>query len=329
MSTIAELSSEPKYTIKTVCAQTGIRAVTLRAWERRYALLNPQRGENLYRRYSEQDIAVLRWIKSRVDGGLAISTAAQELKTMLQRGMWPEPVPSVAAPVARTWRKPPQDYASGLYSALVNHNELTAAEILQESQGQFDLDTLCLQIILPCLRAIGDAWERGAIRVATEHFASTFLRGKLHSIFQAYPLRRSTPVILCGCAPGELHEIGSLIFATMLRRDGYRVEYLGPDLPLEDLVEYARYAQPDMICLAATMEENALGLRRLQPALEKLKNVPTFGFGGGAFNRQPALRESVPGVFLGEDLLEASETVHKLLRDYFTPFQRYHRGLRF
>ena len=69
--TIADLPDTSQYTIKTVCALTGIRAVTLRAWERRYHVLRPQRTGGNYRLYSERDVAILRWLKSRVDGGLA------------------------------------------------------------------------------------------------------------------------------------------------------------------------------------------------------------------------------------------------------------------
>lgn len=62
MTTINDFSEEPRYTIKSVSVQTGIRPVTLRAWERRHDLLSPHRSENRYRLYSERDIAILRWI---------------------------------------------------------------------------------------------------------------------------------------------------------------------------------------------------------------------------------------------------------------------------
>ena len=82
MSTIVDFSDEPKYTIKSVCEKTGIRAVTLRAWKRRHEVLNPYRSENRYRLYSERDVALLRWIKNRVDSGTSISSAVSELKSM-------------------------------------------------------------------------------------------------------------------------------------------------------------------------------------------------------------------------------------------------------
>lgn len=111
MDTIADFSDAPKYTIKIVCAQTGIRAVTLRAWERRYGLLTPRRTEGNYRLYSERDVAVLRWLKGRVDGGLSISRAAAELDEMRRSGAWPQPAPPLAPrlALAAPSAKPPAD----------------------------------------------------------------------------------------------------------------------------------------------------------------------------------------------------------------------------
>jgi len=94
MATIIDYSEEPKFTIKTVFAQTGIRPVTLRAWERRYEVLNPHRSDNRYRLYSERDVAILRWIKSRVDNDISISSAVQELRAMLKTGIFPEAIPT-------------------------------------------------------------------------------------------------------------------------------------------------------------------------------------------------------------------------------------------
>ena len=68
-------SDYPLYNTKAVVQQTGIPAPTLRAWERRYTFLLPGRADNSYRRYSERDIVVIRWLKDRVDSGMSISQA--------------------------------------------------------------------------------------------------------------------------------------------------------------------------------------------------------------------------------------------------------------
>src|SRR5574338_754356 len=90
MTAIVDLPNEPKFTIKAVSSQTGIRPVTLRAWERRHEVLNPHRADNRYRLYSERDIAILRWLKNRVDEGVSISNAVNELRSMTSNNVWPK-----------------------------------------------------------------------------------------------------------------------------------------------------------------------------------------------------------------------------------------------
>ncbi|WP_322806677.1 MerR family transcriptional regulator [Thermanaerothrix sp.] len=313
MPTILELSDEPKYTIKAVSAQTGVRPVTLRAWERRHEVLTPHRSENRYRLYSERDVAILRWLKDRTDSGLSISEAVAELRQMVRNGLWPEAVPT--APQGRTQATDvvPEVYATQLYKALIRHDEMRAGELFREALAGYDLPVLFEQVLVPCLTQIGEAWYRGEIRVTTEHFASSFLRGKLLTLFQTYPIRRGSAYIMVGGAPYEQHELGSLMFAILLRSEGYRVEYLGPDIPLDDLVDYAREERPAMIVLAASAEESALAMRRLQEKLARLRPAPLFGYGGAAFIQQPDLIQRVPGIYLGATLSAGVERVRSLL----------------
>lgn len=313
MPKIVDLPDDPKFTIKNVATQTGIRPVTLRAWERRHEALNPHRSDNRYRLYSERDVAILRWLKSRVDEGFAISSAVSELRTMATKNMWPEAVEQ--APERKTIRtsKSPQRYSSQLYQALTQHNEVRAGELLQEVHAVFDVMTVFTGVLIPVLREIGEAWYRGEIRITTEHFASAYLRGKLLSLLQAYPFRRSAPLVLVGCAPEEQHELGALMMAVLLRSEGYRVEYLGPDIPVEDLVDYASYQQPALIVLSAVAEYSAQQLRRMNEMLKKKRSDAIFAYGGRAFDLQPRLVEETPGVYLGKSLDSALETVKSLI----------------
>lgn len=315
MTTIVDLPDDPKFTIKVVSSQTGIRPVTLRAWERRHEVLNPHRANNRYRLYSERDVAVLRWLKSRTDEGISISNAVSELRSMTSNNIWPEAVPSAPAQLQNESSTPPEQYATMLYKALIKHDENRAGDLLREIHSLFNLMTICMEILVPALRAIGDAWYRGEIRITTEHFASAYLRGKLLSLLQAYPSRRSMPLIMIGCAPTEQHELGSLMMAVLLRSESYRVEYLGPDIPIEDLADYAKYELPTMIILAATSEDSARNLRHMQPLLVKEVNPsPIFGYGGAAFDQIPQLRQDIAGNYLGNTLELAVATVKNMLK---------------
>ena len=313
MTTIIDYSNEPKYTIKTVCAQTGIRAVTLRAWERRHEVLLPYRSENRYRLYSERDVAILRWVKNRVDSGMPISSAVNELRSQMRSGASPEAIPAGPATVPYKHTLAPEQFSRQLYQALIAHDEGRAGDVFREIQSSFDLSTICQEIITPSLVQIGEDWYRGSIRITTEHFASSFVRGKLLNMFQSYPTRRGAGYILVGCAPTEQHEIGGLMAALILRSQGYRIEYLGPDIPLDDLVDYASYEHPDMIILSATLESSARELVKMQEKLSKLRLSPVFGFGGQAFINAPDLKNLVAGNYLGDTLAEGMSAVRSLL----------------
>ncbi len=314
MTSIIDFSDEPRYTIKAVSVQTGIRPVTLRAWERRHDLLSPHRSDNRYRLYSERDVAILRWIKSRVDGGISISNAVTELRQMTRSGIWPDAVPTAPTRTLTQPKATPETYTHWLYDALINHDEERASTIMRELHASFDLMTIFVRILSPTLIAIGEAWYRGEIRITTEHYASNFLRAKLMSLLQAYPTRRNAPYIQLGCAPTEQHEIGSLMMAVLLRSEGYRIEYLGPDLPIEDLVDYASYEFPDLIVMTASTELSAFEMRRLKEKLDQIKPTPILAYAGGAFDDNPKIREMVPGIYLGSNFDTGLEAIRELMK---------------
>lgn len=314
MVSIAEYAPEGKYTIKVVSERSGVRPVTLRAWERRYDFLEPERLDNNYRLYSDRDIQVVRWITHRLEDGLSISAAVREYKKLRAEGIWPEALPTVLAPEPiQTPKFSPARYAELLYGAFVSHNESHAREILDNIQSMYDLNVILFEIFQPCLYEIGDAWYRGEIRIATEHFASSFIRGVLMNLLQAFPIYSTAPTLLIGCAPEEFHEIAPLMLSVLLRREGYQVEFLGPDLPVDDLVLYAEDTAADMVILSAGFEHTALPLFKMQSQLNSLPKRPKLGFGGRYFNENGEARQKLDGVFLGQSLDVAIQRVHDLM----------------
>jgi methanogenic corrinoid protein MtbC1 len=313
MTSIAEFSDQPRYTIKNVSAMTGIQPVTLRAWERRYEALSPSRSGNRYRLYSDRDVAVLRWLNSRLLGGISISAAVKELREMTEQGQWPEAVAGGPQLSGRRAAASPAQISRQLYQTLLRYDEVEAANLVRQSLASFELIAFMQEVLTPALVQIGEAWYRGEIGITAEHYASAFVRGKLLALLQAYPLRKGAPYIMLGGAPNEAHEIGALMMSVLLRSRGYQADFLGPDLPLDDLADHARYEKPHMIILTATTRDSALNLERMQDKLSRLRPAPLFGYGGFAFVYDPALRTRVPGIFLGETLAAAVEKIAGLL----------------
>lgn len=315
MATIVDLSNEPKYTIKAAAWQTGIRPVTLRAWERRHDILNPHRTDNHYRLYSERDIAVLRWLKYRIDEGVSIRSAVNELRGMTSKSVWPEAIPSAPVPASIPEREvmPPLQYAKQLSIALTKRNEASAGDLFRDALAQYDLPVVFTEILVPVLERLNRARYHAEISAADERFACSYLRSKLISLFQAYPSRNHTPLSLIGCAPMETHELHSLMLAVLLRSEGYRVEYLGPDIPVEDLADYSKDVLPSLVILSASSEFTAREMRRMKDMLQGVRSMPVFAYSGEAFD-QPRLRSEIPGKYLGGSLRETFDTAKEILR---------------
>jgi MerR family transcriptional regulator, light-induced transcriptional regulator len=314
MPTIADLPDIPKYTIKAVCSQIGLLPVTLRVWEHRYNFISPHRAENGYRLYSERDLSLLRWVKSRLDLDIPIRMIAIEIEKMKRQKSWPDLTILNLPATPKSGAIEPTYLANNLFQALVHHDETTALALLQKGHASLSLEDFLLKAITPALVEIGNAWYRGEIRIATEHFASSVIRACVMSIFQHMPTHRRAPYIVVGCAPSEQHEIASLMLAALLRNERFRVEFLGSDLPIDDLVDFVTYEKPDMVILAATTETTALEMRSFNEKLSGITPTPLFGFGGQIFNTKPGLRNKIQGTFLGETIDDSIKIVGGLIR---------------
>lgn len=313
MTSINTLSGEPKFTIKTVSDLTGVLPVTLRAWERRYGILSPGRKDNSYRLYSDRDVAIIRWLKSKLAAGISISTAASNLLSMAKNNEWPEILPVGISQTPVPNFIPPERFSEELFTLLTQHNEADAAKLYQQILSTYDLDTVLLGIITPCLNVIGEAWFRGELNISTEHFASAFILSRLNILYQSYPVATSGPNTLIGGAPGDEHEMGALMMAILLRSRGYRVEFLGPNLHIDDLVDYAKTSLPAVVILTASNSYTAMELTRVQAKLNSINNPPHFCYAGLAFDLDPDLRSKIPGIYLGSSMIAALDQIKQLL----------------
>lgn len=309
-----ELSDLPQFTISSICQRAGVLPVTLRAWERRYAVVTPTRTAGNYRMYTEKDVELVRWMKMRTDTGSHASTVVQELAGLRKAGHWPILMP-YRPPItaASANRAPATALSKKLLRTLIAGADEQSTLLLKHGRTTYNLSELCHEVIVPALVEIGRAWYAGEIRVAQEHHASMFLRVWMDSLYSTFPVNRGAPRIIVGAAPGERHELGPLMLALLLRRLGYFVDFVGADVDLGDLVAYARSLPTRLICLAATMEDAARCVQNMHASLAKLRPRPLFGFGGAIFNLQPTLRDSTGGIFLGQSLPEACATIQRLL----------------
>lgn len=302
------LDTHPLYNIKAVVEATGLPATTLRAWERRYGALAPGRTSSGYRLYSARDIAHLRWLKARVDEGMAISQAITWLN---QYG--PVAQEQVAAPVQRkSWSLPVVSEA--LLGALRAFDEPRASQVLAEAFAVYGIEAATEHILAPVMEQIEALWQGEQITAAVEHFASNFLHRKLDAIINAGPPIGHGPLVVLGCAPDEWHDLGLLLIHLLLRRQGLHTLYLGQNVPLMDFADEMVRLRPAMAVITATTPDTVGGLITLAQAVNAAPAPrPLFGYGGRIFNVQPELRDQVPGIFLGENVRSSAAYVAALV----------------
>ena len=285
----------PVYNIKAVSRLIGLLPVTLRAWERRYGLPSPSRGEQGYRLYSEHDVRTLRWLKAQLEAGLSISRAVEYLNELRTAGRDPAEVsalPYVTQPASLS------HLSQDLLQSLVQFNEGQANEILRRSFSLFAMDQVLTEIVQPALVEIGERWHRGELPIAAEHFATQFCMQTMFSMIASSNPPTHPGVLVAACAPGETHQIGLLMIVVMLRWRGWDVKYLGPDLNLERLSEALEPIRPRMLLFTATREESAVRLEALSQVLAQFPAPhPLVVLGGQAFQAR-RLPESVPAIYI-------------------------------
>jgi len=304
----------PRYRIKAVGLKTGIPPITLRAWERRYQVLLPRREQNRYRLYSEADIQGLKWLKDQVDMGVTISQAAAELRSLISNGEQLEVIAeSRLQGTFNSEQIEPSVLAERLYFSLVKHDESAAQAIFEQAMAGYPLLKFFEEVINPFLIRLGEGWWFGKVTISTEHFASNFILTNLMSIYRRLPLRKCKAKILIGGAPGELHTLGSLMMSILLREAGYFVEFMGPDLPLDDLIMYCNDEKPKMVMISAFTGQAALSLRGFNGMLAQIHQPPIFAYGGGAFSIDPTLVEQIPGIYLGNTISLSLMRVKQLI----------------
>jgi len=303
------------YTTAEVESRTGIPATTLRQWERRYGLPNPQRKSNGYRLYSEADLKHLQFIQVRLSEGINISRAVElcleHFKTAPVALLPLEPSQQGSERRESSLERGLMDYIEELLHATLKADFEWAAQILSNGYARFTLEDVLTHIIEPVLREIGKMWQRGEITIAHEHQASAYLRGKLQILLDMVGQPQLGPGVVVACGPGETHEIGSLMLSVMLRRAGVRVFYLGADTPLTDLAQYANSHEVRAVLLSVGAD---LALHNLRSQLSDLDDleVPLF-YGGAVFNADPHLAAELGGRYLGSSTQHAVRQLVGLL----------------
>jgi DNA-binding transcriptional MerR regulator/methylmalonyl-CoA mutase cobalamin-binding subunit len=254
------------YPIRAVSRLTGLSVDTLRAWERRYNAIIPDRSGR-GRNYSEDDIRRLNLLREAVGQGHAIGQIAslsdKELRELGDRSQAlaarPQKFGKRAEPVV-------QLDLDGVLSAIDRFDYVAAEREMQRLALLASPDELINAAIIPLMREVGERWYRDKLTIAQEHMISSILRGLLGSMMRLYA-RGGGATLLFATPSGEQHEFGILCAAMLAAGGGLGVIYLGSSLPAEDIVNAAQRTSAQVVVLglkgAAASKESLQELKRV------------------------------------------------------------------
>ena len=260
------MSGPSQLRIGELSRRSGVSPELLRAWERRYGLLDPIRSPGGLRLYSLADLERVRVMQQHLADGLA---AAEAAAAAVQ-------APGESTKAAGTARESPVAAVDQLAAALEEFDEPRAQAIFDRLLAEVTLDVFLSEIVMPYLRDLGTRWVRGEITVAQEHFASNVVRGRLLGIARGWG-RGVGPRALLACAPGEQHELGLIAFGLALRTHGWRIEYLGADTPLDTIRGVANTLDVDLVVVSAVTPER---IGELVTELRQISRVRRLAVGG-------------------------------------------------
>jgi DNA-binding transcriptional MerR regulator len=284
--TLLQPTTGERLPIRTVASLTGVNPVTLRAWERRYGLLRPERTASGHRLYTHEHVALVRRVVALVDRGVPIGRAREALGP-----------PAAVARAGGPWRS----RVDRMSAAIARYDEQELDRIYEEALSVHPVEQVTERLLLPLLARLGERWDGLPGAIAEEHFVATYLRSKLGARLLHRARYADGPRLVTACAPGEHHEVGVLLFALEAQAAGLRTILLGADTPLEEVAVARRRAGGDGVVISSSIDPAPGMLDRALPRLVRDAGVPVF-VGGATATRRRAAVTAAGAIALGSEI---------------------------
>jgi len=293
------------YNIKEAAARSGVSVPTLRAWERRYAVVSPERTAAGYRLYDDDAIDRLRRMRGLLGAGWRPREAAAEVLRATQTTVIADADTDGIAPSGHS-------SLAGMVEKLVAAAAaLDPADVsagLDEVFARVSYESAMDEVIFPALREVGRGWQAGRISVAAEHAFANAVQRRLAIVYEAARRSGDAPQVIVGLPPGARHDLGALAFAVALRRLGLDTLYLGADVPQDSWLRSLRQTGASVAVIGVVTPDDVAPARRLVDAVNNQMPAVSCVLGGHAASALEGVR-LLPG-----GLAEDARLVRSLVR---------------
>ena len=257
-----------KYSIKDLETLSGIKAHTIRIWEKRYGVITPDRTDTNIRTYCDSDLKKLLNIALLNNHGLKISKISKLNYDALCQEV---------EKIAQTDTSYPT-YIDRLVVAMVDLDRVKFEELLRDGTEKLGFEEFCIHVLYPFLQKVGVMWMANSINPAQEHFISSLIIQKMYvATNKLYTGEKKNSKTIFFLREGELHEMGLLFYRYLMKKRGTDAIYLGQSVPFEDLKQVVHAHKPNYLvtALVATLDVGTLEnyLKSLSEAFPQQKII--------------------------------------------------------
>jgi MerR family transcriptional regulator, light-induced transcriptional regulator len=262
------------YSIKAVAEATGLTVETLRAWERRYRLIEPKRGAGGHRIYTGRDVARLRRLRESTHRGHQIGKIAHlsnEALNQLLSAEAPDPAEDAGA----------RALVERILTAVERYRVAECEHVMATAFALLPPLEVVRDVLGPALRKVGERWHRGDFSIAQERIASGSARRHVSALLHTFNSVAKGPAVVFATMSGESHELGALMYASLAAGMRLRTYYLGPDLPAEEAARCALKVNASAVAVSMVMRDPRQ-LVQLEVLRRHLPADVEIWIGGGA-----------------------------------------------
>lgn len=293
------MNDPAQYLISTVSKRSGVKSDLVRAWERRYQAVKPTRTDGGHRVYTDLDIARLKLLNQATGNGHSISQIANlsldDLKTLVKKE---------SDSIAQSVEKPrplngsrlhiAEDYVQKCYAAVLAFDAHTLESHFENAIVELGTEFFIEKLLNPLLTLIGDRWRTGELRPVHEHMASAIVRSLTYILRNNSPCSPNAPKMIVSTPINQLHELGALLAGIIAELKGWKVTYLGANLPAEEIAAAVRFTNATAVTISISFKSDdfliAKELRRLR---KLIGNEVALIVGGRAAGHYEAVLDQV------------------------------------
>ena len=294
-------SKDKRHPIQVVARRTGLSADVLRAWEKRYGILKPARSDGGRRLYSDDDIEYLRLLRRATGAGRNVGQLVELTLDALEAVVREDDAAAATVPSEFPLPATAEAVVDRAMEAIAALDARQVEVVLRRAMIENDAARFLDAVVVPLLTRIGSEWQHGRVTPAHEHLATRMIREALNEYMATFVPRSEAPRFLSATPQGQRHEFGAMLAAATAAAAGWRVTYLGADLPAAAIAEAAGQARATVVGVSIIHPTDdpqiPVELRALRAALSPDAVMLVGGSGAAGYTR--ALRD-IRAVFVSD-----------------------------